>query len=121
LNRSTVQATYQLSDQVLSDYDTWVRRDETEPAERQYDDADLVYLQTIAALYTMGFTAEEVAIYLQFDEMDQRTTEQRLRLLTRKRKERLAEIHQCESQVAAIDYLRFHLNADSQNVHDRTQ
>lgn len=110
MNRSTVQATYQLSDQVLSDYDTWIRRDEAGPAERQYDDADLVYLQTIAALYTMGFTAEEVAIYLQFDEQDQRTTEQRLRLLTRKRKERLAEIHQCESQVAAIDYLRFHLN-----------
>ncbi|WP_125583881.1 MerR family transcriptional regulator [Levilactobacillus cerevisiae] len=110
MNRSTVQATYQLSDQVLSDYDTWVRHDETKPDERQYDDADLVYLQTIAALYTMGFTAAEVATYLQFDERNQRTTEQRLGLLTRKRKERLAEIHQCESQVAAIDYLRFHLN-----------
>ncbi|MFC6260075.1 hypothetical protein ACFP1C_03875 [Levilactobacillus fujinensis] len=110
-----------MSDQVLNDYDTWIRRDETGPAKRQYGDTDLVYLQTIAALYTMGFTAEEVATYLQFDERDQRTTAQRLRLLTRKRKERLAEIHQCESQVAAIDYLRFHLNAGSQNVHDRTQ
>lgn len=118
MDRSTVQATYQLSDQVLSDYDMWIRRDETGSAERQYDDADLVYLQTIAALYTMGFTAGEVAFYLQLDERDQRTTAHRLKLLTRKRKERLTEIHQCENQVAAIDYLRFRLNEQNKGAED---
>ncbi|WP_225421006.1 hypothetical protein [Companilactobacillus keshanensis] len=108
-----------MSDQILSDYDIWIKNDDTSSNEYEYTDTDLVYLQTIAELYTIGFNSDEVTTYLQLNEYSQQTTTQQIRLLTLKRNEKLADIHQCEDQVAAIDYLRLQLNEGKQYGHNR--
>lgn len=72
----------------------------------QYDDTDLERLSTIMMLHDIGFTTEEVEVYMRLL-LEQRHTEaQRLRMLEEKRRAALDEIHFKEHQLQRLDYLR---------------
>lgn len=72
----------------------------------QYDDTDLERLSTIMTLHDIGFTTEEVEVYMRLL-LEQRHTEaQRLRMLEEKRHAALDEIHFKEHQLQRLDYLR---------------
>ena len=73
---------------------------------RQYDDTDFVRLSTILTLHDIGFTTEEVELYMRLLLEQRHTEEQRLQMLEEKRSAALDEIHFRERQLQRLDYLR---------------
>lgn len=72
----------------------------------QCDDADLERLSTIMTLHDIGFTVEEVEVYMRLLLEGNHTAAQRLRMLDKKRGAALEEIHFKERQLQRLDYLR---------------
>ena len=72
----------------------------------QYDDADLERLSIIMTLHDIGFTVEEVEIYMHLLLEGDHTAAQRLAMLEKKRSAALEEIHFKERQLQRLDYLR---------------
>ena len=72
----------------------------------QCDDADLERLSTIMTLHDIGFTVEEVEVYMRLLLEGNHTAAQRLRMLEKKRGAALEEIHFKERQLQRLDYLR---------------
>ena len=66
---------------------------------RQYDD-------TVLTLHDIGFTTEEVELYMRLLLEQRHTEEQRLQMLEEKRSAALDEIHFRERQLQRLDYLR---------------
>lgn len=75
----------------------------------QYDDTDLERLSTIMTLHDIGFTTEEVELYMRLLLEGGDSREQRLRMLEEKRSAALDEIHFREHQLQRLDYLRHEL------------
>ena len=73
---------------------------------RQYDDTDFERLSTILTLHDIGFTTEEVELYMRLLLEQRHTEEQRLQMLEEKRSAALDEIHFRERQLQRLDYLR---------------
>ena len=73
---------------------------------RQYDDTDFERLSTILTLHDIGFTTEEVELYMRLLLEQPHTEEQRLQMLEEKRSAALDEIHFRERQLQRLDYLR---------------
>lgn len=72
----------------------------------QCDDADLERLSTIMTLHDIGFTVEEVEVYMRLLLEGNHTAAQRLRMLEKKRGAALEKIHFKERQLQRLDYLR---------------
>ena len=72
----------------------------------QYDDTDLERLSTIVTLHDIGFTTEEVEVYMRLLLEQPNTEVQRLKMLEAKRNAALDEIHFKERQIQWLDYLR---------------
>ena len=72
----------------------------------QYDDTDLERLSTIMTLHDIGFTTEEVEVYMRLVLEGEPSSTQRLRMLDEKRSAALDEIHFKERQLQRLDYLR---------------
>lgn len=75
----------------------------------QYDDTDLERLSTIMTLRDIGFTTEEVEVYMRLLLEQTQTEQQRLKMLETKRAAALDEIHFKERQLQRLDYLRHEL------------
>lgn len=72
-----------------------------------YDDRDLEHLSLIMTLHDIGFNAEEVETYMRLLLEGTSTDSQRLRMLEKKRRSTLDEIHFKERQMDRLDYLRY--------------
>ena len=69
----------------------------------QYDDTDLERLSTIMTLHDIGFTTEEVEVYMRLLLDGAPSCAQRLRMLEEKRSAALDEIHFKEHQLQRLE------------------
>lgn len=74
----------------------------------QYDETDFERLSLIMMLYGLDFTVEEIKKYMKLSlEKNEREC---LKLLNKKRKGILDEVHLKEKQLSRIDYLRYEMD-----------
>ncbi len=98
---------YQIPLPILREYERWGLCGAVKKVmgSWQYDDSDLERLSTIMTLHDIGFSSEEVEVYMRLLEQPQTQT-QRLRMLEAKRAAALDEIHFKERQLQRLDALR---------------
>ena len=75
----------------------------------QYDDTDLERLSLIMTLHDIGFENPEIETYMKLLLERKNTEDQRMRLLNKKRRIILDDIHFREKQLSQLDYLRYHI------------
>ena len=99
---------YHISMHILRAYESWGLCGAAKKVmgRRQYDDTDFERLSTILTLHDIGFTTEEVELYMRLLLEQRHTEEQRLQMLEEKRSAALDEIHFRERQLQRLDYLR---------------
>ena len=100
---------YQIPMNILREYESWGLCGAVKKVMGawQYDDTDLERLSTIMTLHDIGFTTDEVEIYMRLLlEGEPSSDAQRLRMLEEKRSAALDEIHFKERQLQRLDYLR---------------
>ena len=74
----------------------------------QYDETDFEILSLIMMLHDLDFTVEEIKKYMKLSlEKNEREW---LKLLNKKRKGILDEVHLKEKQLSRIDYLRYEMD-----------
>lgn len=108
MNRNELKLKYQISQQVLDDFDIW-QLNHRNTRNNVYSKNDLPVIQTIAQLHIIGFTPFEIEEYLNSNQKDDQPSSKKLQLLNKKRSERLTTIHNFEKQIASIDYLKFQI------------
>ncbi|MFC6323625.1 MerR family transcriptional regulator [Companilactobacillus baiquanensis] len=108
MNEDELQAKYQLTEQVLNDFDIWQSRNHFSK-DKFYSQSDLTQLQIFTQLHNIGFNLVEIEDYLNSDKTSKLRVTQKNKLLKRKRTEKLITIHRLEKQIATIDYLKFQL------------
>ena len=82
----------------------------------QYDDQDLERLSVIMTLHDIGFTAEEVETYMRLSLEGYAADSQRLKMLNQKREQTLDQIHFKEKQMAYLDYLRYQIQKNQEEL-----
>ena len=112
---------YQIPLPILREYERWGLCGAVKKVmgSWQYDDSDLERLSTIMTLHDIGFSSEEVEVYMRLLEQPQTQT-QRLRMLEAKRAAALDEIHFKERQLQRLDDLR-HAIRKAQNQAGNTK
>ncbi len=112
---------YQIPLPILREYERWGLCGAVKKVmgSWQYDDSDLERLSTIMTLHDIGFSSEEVELYMRLLEQPQTQT-QRLRMLEAKRAAALDEIHFKERQLQRLDDLR-HAIRKAQNQAGNTK
>lgn len=108
MNRNELQVKYQISQQVLDDFDSW-QLQHRNTRSKVYSEDDLPIIRLITQLHIIGFNHLEIEEYFNFNQEDKRTSNKQIQLLNRKRSERLTAIHNFEKQIASIDYLKLRL------------
>ncbi|KRM17651.1 hypothetical protein FD31_GL002410 [Companilactobacillus nantensis DSM 16982] len=108
VNKNELQIKYQISQQILDDFDTW-RLNHRNTRNNVYSENDLPIIQTITQLHIIGFNHFEIEEYLNFNQKNDQLISKKLQLLNKKRNERLTTIHNFEKQIASIDYLKFQI------------
>ncbi|HIX99863.1 MerR family transcriptional regulator [Faecalicatena fissicatena] len=73
---------------------------------QEYDNADPERLSVLITLHQIGFESAEIEAYMKLLEKED-SDGQRLRILERKRRRLLDEIHFQEKQLSQLDYLRY--------------
>ena len=79
--------------------------DEYEPQGQEYDDSDIERISTIITFRDIGFTKEDIKVYLLLEQIGVSTLKERLEILEVKRSTILEEIHKKEKQLECLDYL----------------
>ena len=104
---------YQIPMHILREYESWGLCGAVKKVMGawQYDDTDLERLSLIMTLHDIGFTREEVEVYMRLLLEQTRTEGQRLRMLEAKRAAALDEIHFRERQLQRLDYLRHEIRS----------
>ena len=74
----------------------------------QYDETDFERLSLIMTLYGLDFTVEEIKKYMKLSLG--KNEREWLKLLNKKRKGILDEVHLKEKQLSRIDYLRYEMD-----------
>lgn len=74
----------------------------------QYDETDFERLSLIVMLYGLDFTVEEIKKYMKLSLG--KNEREWLKLLNKKRKGILDEVHLKEKQLSRIDYLRYEMD-----------
>ena len=100
---------YQIPIEVLKEYESWglcgaVRK---VVGAWQYDEEDLKRLSLIMTLHDVGFEPEEVEEYMRLALEGDKSRDERLRLLDKRRGAALDEIHLKERKLERQDYLRY--------------
>lgn len=100
---------YQIPIEVLKEYESWglcgaVRK---VVGAWQYDEEDLKRLSLIMTLHDVGFEPEEVEEYMRLALGGDKSRDERLRLLDKRRGAALDEIHLKERKLERLDYLRY--------------
>lgn len=100
---------YQIPIEVLEEYESWglcgaVRK---VMGAWKYDEEDLKRLSLIMTLHDVGFEPEEVEEYMRLALEGDKSRDERLRLLDKRRGAALDEIHLKERKLERLDYLRY--------------
>lgn len=100
---------YNIPIEILKEYEGWglCGTVKTVMGVWQYDDVDLERLSMIMTLHDIGFSNEEVETYMRLLLQGEATEQERIRMLNKKRKNALDEIHFKEKQLDRLDYLRY--------------
>lgn len=100
---------FQIPFAVLEVYEKWLlyESDEKTVENRQYDDLDIERLSLILTLRDIGFTAKENESYMLLYLAHNDTRQERLFMLEQRRAILLDEIHNRETQLDQLDYLRY--------------
>ena len=78
---------------------------------QEYDDTDPEHLSVLITLHGIGFERAEIETYMRLMEKED-SDGQRLRILDRKRRGLLDEIHFREKQLSHLDYLRYSIRRE---------
>ena len=78
---------------------------------QEYDNADPERLSVLITLHQIGFESAEIEAYMKLLEKED-SDGQRLRILDRKRRGLLDEIHFREKQLSHLDYLRYSIRRE---------
>ena len=99
---------YGIPVEILQEYERWGLCGAVKQVmgERDYNDLDLERLSLIMTLHDIGFSAGEVELYMKLSARDGESGEDQLRMLDKKRRAVLDEIHFRERQLDGLDYLR---------------
>lgn len=99
---------YNIPVEILEEYESWGLCGEVKRVMGvwQYDDTDIERLSTIMSLHDIGFSNEEVEIYMRLLLEGRSTENERMRMLNDLRAVALDEIHFKEKQLERLDYLR---------------
>lgn len=108
---------YKIPIEILREYESWGLCGEVKKVmgSWQYDDGDLERLSMIMTLHDIGFTNEEVEIYMRLLTQGENTEDERMDMLNKKRGTALDEIHFKQKQLDRLDYLRYKIQASKQN------
>lgn len=74
-----------------------------------YDDQDLKHLSLIMTLHDIGFSNEEIELYMRLKLDGANSKDKQMSILNKKRKNMLDEIHFLEKQLEYMDYLRYEI------------
>lgn len=109
---------YQIPMSILREYESWGLCGAVKKVmgDWQYDDTDLERLSTIMTLHDIGFTTEEVEVYMWLLLEGELSVGQRLRMLEEKRSAALDEIHFKEHQLLRLDYLRHEIRKTQKGI-----
>ena len=78
---------------------------------QEYDDTDPEHLSVLITLHEIGFERAEIETYMRLMEKED-SDGQRLRILDRKRRGLLDEIHFREKQLSHLHYLRYSIRRE---------
>lgn len=106
---------YHIPVKILKEYESWELCGAVKNVvgNRQYDEQDIERLGLIMTLYDVGFNSSEVETYMRLLMEGERTRQQRMEMLSKKRGKTLDEIHFKEKQIAHMDYLRYEMQKGS--------
>jgi|GEM_PF-124419 DNA-binding transcriptional MerR regulator len=109
MNKKEVSQKYQIPVSILDEYESWGLCNVVKfvMGEWQYDDQDIERLSTIMALHDMGFKNDEIEKYMRLLLETKNSSDEIIQLLTKKRQNKLDQIHFQEKQLERIDYLRY--------------
>ena len=99
---------YQIPMHILREYESWglCRAVKKVMGQWQYDDTDLERLSIIMTLHDIGFTTDEVEVYMRLLLEGEPSGARRLCMLEERRSAALDEIRFKEHQLQRLDYLR---------------
>ncbi len=107
---------YNIPREVISLYESIIQKhggrngaDIIDPDSYFYDDGDLDRLSLMVTLKDSGFSEDEIRYYMEIFLGKDPKGEARLRMLGKKRRQVLDEIHFREKQLESIDYLRYQM------------
>lgn len=100
---------YQIPIEVLKEYESWGLCGAVKKVMGawQYDEEDLKRLSLIMTLHDVGFESEEIEEYMRLVLEGDKSRDERLRLLDKRRGAALDEIHLKERKLERLDYLRY--------------
>lgn len=99
---------------ILREYETWGLCDTPKKVTGawQYDDSDLEKLSLIMTLHDSGFDISEIENYMKLLANGEKSSEECLCILDRKRKSVLDKIHVEERRLEYLDYLRYRIRSE---------
>ena len=112
---------YNIPVEILQEYESWGLCGEVKKVmgSWHYDDSDIERLSTIMTLHDIGFSNDEVEKYMKLLLQGKSGEGERLKMLESKRSGTLAEIHFKERQLDRLDYLRFQMKSQNENIMKR--
>ena len=110
-------ARYNIPLKILQEYEGWglCKEPGKSAGNWQYDQTDIERLSLILTLYESGFSKDEAEYYMRLSLLGDRTSEERIAMLRKKRTGTLDEIHCKQKQLDLLDYLRFEISRASRS------
>lgn len=109
MNREEACVRYQIPLDVMQTYEQWRMQDMAEAATMEYTTQDIECLSMMVTLYHIGFTTEEVKLYMKLLHSSQDTRKERLVMLEKMREQVMHDIHAKQERVDQLDYLRYQI------------
>lgn len=108
-----VSRKYSIPIKILKEYESWGLCGEVKKimAEWHYDDTDIQQLSLIMTLHDIGFSNDDVEVYMKLL-LEEECEEKCIKMLNKKRSSTLDEIHFKEKQLERMDYLRYEMGKE---------
>lgn len=103
---------YNIPIKILEMYESWGLCGEVKKVigSWQYDEADIERLGLIMTLHDVGFTNGEIERYMRLSLSGDETSNERMKMLQKKRSQTLDEIHLRQKLLDRLDFLRFEIS-----------
>lgn len=108
---------YNIPVSILQEYESWGLCSEVKKVmgDWHYDQTDMERLSLIMTLHDVGFEKEEVEHYMHLLLSGEKTGQERIEMLQKKRNGTLDEIHFKQKQLDRLDYLRYEIARQKQD------